>query len=464
MTKVAGLEGSYTEKKRKGVPTGKFTVKFCTGWNDETKRYDEVKRSVDNEKEAIAMMASVTNFLNAEGGDPSEVAAFLDRAKARREQDVRTVDQVCEEFLAERRLDPDVSKRTVDTNETHVKRVRPFVGNRIINAMTPEEAQRLLYDIRDIGNPLNEGRPASGTYANKIYATMKQVWEFARRKGYVDANIFKAEDVKAPQRDTEEKEPLSVEQAEAVMANLLDHDMDAFETGLFLLMSTGMRLSEMLALTWMEYDEVESILHVRHSMERDTQERKSTKTKETRTIPLMPAAKTVLLEWRSRQQAYFKARGLRWSKGHPICHNSKGTHILSSTYERWWRNNRDRLGVPEFATLHTMRHTFATILIVNCGVDTSTAQSLTGHTKPDVLLQIYTHTHQGAKTGAMAKLEGFMFPYKGEHDCAHCKHWSASPDPSDFQGVCWAKTGKTAKVFDGTHTCELDAFEFKAAG
>lgn len=41
---------------------------------------------------------------------------------------------------------------------------------------------------------------------------MKQVWEFARRKGYVDANIFKAEDVKAPQRDTEGKGPLSVEQ------------------------------------------------------------------------------------------------------------------------------------------------------------------------------------------------------------------------------------------------------------
>lgn len=59
------------------------------------------------------------------------------------------------------------------------------------------------------------------------------------------------------------------------------------------------------------------------------------------------------------------------------------------------------------------------MLIVNCEVDISTAQLLTGHTKPDVLLQIYTHTHQGAKTGAMAKLEGFIFPYKGEHDCAH---------------------------------------------
>lgn len=118
------------------------------------------------------------------------------------------------------------------------------------------------------------------------------------------------------------------------MANLLDHDMDAFETDLFLLMTTGMRLSEMLALTWMEYDEGESILHVRHSMERDIQEHKSTKTKETRTIPLMPAVKAVLLEWRARQQPSFKARGLRWSKGHPIRHNSKGTHILSSTYER----------------------------------------------------------------------------------------------------------------------------------
>ena len=85
MTKVAGLEGSYTAKKRKGELTGKYTVKFCAGWDELKGTYSEVKRVVDSEKEAIALMASVTSYLNAEGGTPDGIAAFLDRARAKRE-------------------------------------------------------------------------------------------------------------------------------------------------------------------------------------------------------------------------------------------------------------------------------------------------------------------------------------------------------------------------------------------
>ena len=464
MTKVAGLEGSYTAKKRKGEPTGKYTVKFCTGWDELKGTYLEVKRVVDSEKEAVAMMAAVTSYLNAEGGTPDGISAFLDRSKAKGKRPFNMVSDVFDEFMADRRRNPDIAKRTVDTNLTHINRVTPFIGKRDIGSITPTQAKELLYDLRDISNPLNEGHPASGTYANKIYATMKQVWDFALQNGYVDSNIFKSNEVKAPQRDTEERIPLTIEEAELVMSSLLKDDMSSFEMGLFLLMSTGMRLSEMLALTWREFDETSGIVTVKHSMERDTQVRKATKTKESRTIPLMPTARKVMAEWRTQQQGWFESKGLRWSIEHPICHNAKGTHILSATYERWWRNNRDRLGVPKGATIHTMRHTFATILIVNCGVDTSTAQALTGHAKPDVLLQIYTHTHQDAKAGAMGKLERFMFPYEGQHDCAHCRFWMAGPNPNSGKGSCWAKTGKTVKVLPSDHICEIGCFEFKAVG
>lgn len=464
MTKIAGLEGSYTAKKRKGEPTGKYTVKFCAGWDEIKGTYIEVKRVVDSEKEAIAMMAAVTNYLNAEGGAPDGITAFLDRSKAKSKRPFVMVSNVFDEFMADRRRNPDIAKRTADTSLTHINRVMPFVGKMDIGSMTPAQAKELLYDLRDISNPLNGGRPVSGTYANKIYATMKQIWDFALQNGYVDSNIFKSNEVKAPQRDTEERVPLTIEEAELVMFRVLEDGMTSFEMGLFLLMATGMRLSEMLALTWREFDEPTGVITVKHSMERDTQVRKATKTKESRTIPLMPAARKLMAEWRSKQQDWFSGRGLTWSREHPICHNSKGTHILSATYERWWRNNRDRLGVPEGATIHTMRHTFATILIVNCGVDTSTAQALTGHAKPDVLLQIYTHTHQDAKAGAMVKLEQFMFPYKGQHDCSHCKHWMAGPNPNSGEGSCWAKKGKTVRVLSSDHICETGCFEFKAAG
>lgn len=59
MTKVSGLEGSYTAKKRKGELTGKYTVKFCAGWDEIKGTYTEVKRVVDSEKEAVAMHRSL---------------------------------------------------------------------------------------------------------------------------------------------------------------------------------------------------------------------------------------------------------------------------------------------------------------------------------------------------------------------------------------------------------------------
>ena len=121
----------------------------------------------------------------------------------------------------------------------------------------------------------------------------------------------------------------------------------------------------------------------------------------------------------------------------------------------------DRLGVPNFATIHTMRHTFSTLLIVYCGADTSTVQALTGHEKPDVLLEIYTHTHQGANLAAMTKLQDFLFPYNGTQDCRHCKHRCAAPDGLQERGACWESGSKELVVYQANHACDIGKFEVK---
>ena len=167
MAKVAGLEGSYTVQKRKGEPTGKYLVKFCAGWNGLKGAYAEVKRVVDSEKEAVAMMASVTSYLNAGGGSPDGIAAFLDRSRGRRERAFVLVSDVFDEFMADRRRNPDIAKRIVDTNLTHIKRVMPFIGKVDIGSMTPAQAKELLYDLRDVSNPLRLNCKVSRTLRGK---------------------------------------------------------------------------------------------------------------------------------------------------------------------------------------------------------------------------------------------------------------------------------------------------------
>lgn len=113
-----------------------------------------------------------------------------------------TFDQVAQEFLEQREANPDVAKRTSDTNRTHINKVSSFIGNDPIRSKTPDDIQNLLNDLRNPDHPLNNGKGASGTYAEKVYATLKQIFDFALKRGYVKENVVKSDEVAAPQRDT----------------------------------------------------------------------------------------------------------------------------------------------------------------------------------------------------------------------------------------------------------------------
>lgn len=128
----------------------------------------------------------------------------------------------------------------------------------------------------------------------------------------------------------------------------------------------------MLALRWSDFDEESSVLRIERAMEKDSQETKQTKGKESRAMPIMPRIATLLLEWREQQKSWYGECSLEWTPEAPIVQSKSAKHMLSSTYERWWRKNRSELGLGDDVTLHTFRHGFASYLIVECGVDPTT--------------------------------------------------------------------------------------------
>ena len=178
------------------------------------------------------------------------------------------------------------------------------------------------------------------------------------------------------------------------LSNVLSEELDSKTVGLLICLFTAARLSGMLALTWGDLDG--DCLHIWRSMVKDTQQTKATKTEDERFEPCPAVLVDVLTEWKILQEQEFKAKGLRQSGETPIVSSKKGIHVLKTTFERWFRQNRVRMCLPEDFTIHGLRHTVTTILQKDIKADMTTTMSITGH-KTMQMLQRYSHADDSAK-------------------------------------------------------------------
>ncbi len=150
-----------------------------------------------------------------------------------------------------------------------------------------------------------------------------------------------------------------------------------------LLLNTGMRWGELRALEWNDIDWNEKVLHIR------IKEDWSPKGGE-RKVPMNKTVEEIL-------RMLLKEKKNRW-----ILTTSTGSQIRHSrTWERF-RQACQKAGI-ENVTLHSLRHTFASHLVM-AGVDLASVSKLLGH-KDISTTMIYSHLSQDHLRGAVEKLE-----------------------------------------------------------
>jgi len=150
-----------------------------------------------------------------------------------------------------------------------------------------------------------------------------------------------------------------------------------------LALNTGLRRGELLNLTWDDIDFSQNLLTV---------EGRTTKTGQTRHLPLNREAVKVLHDWHSQQNSQGKLPA--W-----VFTNDQGKRLYNVRY--LWCQLIQGADIERFR-FHDLRHHFASILVMN-GVDLNMVRELLGHASMSMTLR-YAHLAPKHKAKAVEAL------------------------------------------------------------
>lgn len=167
--------------------------------------------------------------------------------------------------------------------------------------------------------------------------------------------------------------------------------------GFILCLYTGIRVGELLALTWNDIDLKSGTLYIRKTCHDgyegngykkiiDTPKTASSK----REIPLSKPLVSVLKEQK------------RQSKSEYVITGTDGKIISKRSYQNTFGVVLKRLNIPHMG-LHALRHTFATRAL-ECGMDVKTLSEILGHTNAAMTLNVYAHSLPEHKRNMMNKV------------------------------------------------------------
>jgi len=150
--------------------------------------------------------------------------------------------------------------------------------------------------------------------------------------------------------------------------------VDHLEPMVLLALNTGMRRGEILQLKWTDVKKDKIVVRG-----------KTTKSSQTREIPMNREARRILKDWQSDGAWVFIGSGER-----PL-----------TTIKRSWGNIKKAAGLPELR-FHDLRHTFAT-RILQRGADIKTVSALLGHADISTTTK-YLHATEESKKRAVELL------------------------------------------------------------
>lgn len=275
---------------------------------------------------------------------------------------------------------------------THIK---PHLGRYQLSRISTSKIEGFLEYLLSKGRLDGAGGLSPKTVTD-ILAIIKNTMEYARSQNIaVICNLEKLS-VKGKEK---EMRVLTPEEQDA-LAVVLVHNMDRYKFGVLLSLYTGIRIGELCALQWGDFETNLSTLTVRKTMQRvkNTDDISSRKTKiiitepksqcSVREIPLPPFLVEIAKSFQTNPDAF-------------VLSGMACQYVEPRTMQNRFQTYVKQSGIPA-ANYHALRHSFATRCI-ELSFDIKTLSTILGHSSVNITLNRYVHSSMELKKANMSK-------------------------------------------------------------
>jgi integrase len=280
--------------------------------------------------------------------------------------------------------------RTLEAHRFHLEHdLLPRLRSRRIASIGVEDIAGLITELRAAGR-------STKTTANAL-ATLQSVLRFARRRGWIlgdPVELLEPEERPRPPRRLRGR-VLGQAEIERLLAACPQRGRLLVETALF----SGLRISELLGLTWADIDFAAGLIRVRAQLSRahrgEPARRVDPKTPASmRDVPLVPQlSDRLVIHRRATPFAAMDDWVFVTSRGTPFGERNVARRVLKKAADAAGLNDDGRAPLR----FHDLRHTFASHLIVDLGLDVAQVSRILGHASITITLDVYTHLFDDAR-------------------------------------------------------------------
>lgn len=277
-------------------------------------------------------------------------------------------------YLIEKHILPSLGSTRIDLLNNNI--INEFAGRKLENGS------------------LDGKKGLSKTYVRSMMLIISSVMNYAAEEGWcmpLTSKIYKP---------TPEKKELLIlnENEQSILERNLIHNLSFTAIGILITLQTGLRIGEICALTWDDFDFDNKILYVRSTVSRVNNPDgegtilviDSTKTEASvRAIPFSSILRDLLLSIRKKSISKYVV-------------SERKKFISPRTFEYRYHRLMTQFNLPNI-NYHALRHTFATRCI-EYGVDVKSLSEILGHSNVSITLNTYVHSSMNLKRAQIEKL------------------------------------------------------------
>ena len=323
----------------------------------------------------------------------------------------KTLTMLLEEFLrehAEKKLAP----KTVERYREQASYLSAELLGMSIEEIKPLHLSREWSRLRESGGHTRRDktpRPLSAKSVRNIAGVVSSAFLRAIKWGLVVTNPVTNSEPPIPQKH----EGMALLPSEQTLLTRSASGPWCLPMLLEMSAATGGRRGETMALRWSDKVGGEVLISRSLTQTRQGLQFKSTKSGRPRRVELPPSILAPLEAHRQQQEKFRQQFGPDYRTDLDLIFaNPDGSLLKPDSISASVSLLCRKLGLPKGASLHTLRHTHGSFLLVE-GVDLATVSERLGHSSIRVTADIYSHALRGRDKEAAQRYDRFMSQHRG---------------------------------------------------